>query len=66
MTADEVHAYYNNNWSEVCRELKLGKNTSRGWVKKGYISMSMQLRIEAATNGDLVAAVNKPGYNKED
>jgi len=59
MTPEDVHKYYDENWSEVCRELKLGKNTSRGWVKKGYIPMFMQFRIEEMTKGALVADVSK-------
>jgi len=62
MTLDEIYNAYGRNWSNVCRELKLGKNTTSSWVKKGYIPMHTQLRIEKATNGKLLADVT---LNKE-
>lgn len=62
MTVDDVYEYFGKNWSEACRELKLGKNTSRAWVLKGYIPIYTQLRIEKLTDGKLLADVAR---NKE-
>ena len=65
MTINEVFKFFGENWSEVCRELKLGKNTSRYWLKIGYIPMPMQLRIQDLTDDKLIADVNKISNNKE-
>jgi len=51
MTAQELFIAYGNNWSEMMRELKLGVNTYKHWMKIGYIPMPMQKRIEAMTGG---------------
>lgn len=67
MTLDELHKFYGRNWSRVARELGLGKNTARAWIKKGYIPMHTQLRIEKLTEGKLLAEVTKKKdlYNVE-
>jgi len=52
MTIDEIHEFYHFNWTELTRELNLGKNTYQGWVRKGYIPMSTQIRIEKITSGN--------------
>jgi len=53
MTINDVYEFYNKNWSELTRELKFGKNTYQGWLRKGYIPIATQLRIEKDTNGEL-------------
>jgi hypothetical protein len=65
MTIQDVYKHFGSNWSEAARELKLGRNTSRYWLKVGYIPMPMQLRIENLTRGRLIADVNKINNNKE-
>lgn len=61
MTIDEIHEFYHFNWTELTRELNLGKNTYQGWVRKGYIPMSTQIRIEKITSGKLKSELTKKG-----
>jgi len=51
MTIDEIYTYYNRNWSQVARELKIGVTTYTKWLKKGYIPIETQVAIEKKTNG---------------
>jgi hypothetical protein len=64
MTVDEVHAYFDHNWANVCRELKLGVNTYQGWIKRGYIPMATQLKIEKQTQGKLQSELTKQQQGK--
>lgn len=59
MTIQEVYDYYWRNWSEATRCLGMGKNSYQYWKKIGYIPMPTQKKIEKATNGRLVADINK-------
>ena len=51
MTIDEIYIHYDKNWSQVARELKIGVNTYQGWIKKGYIPIETQTKIEKQTKG---------------
>jgi len=64
MTINEVYEYYNQNWCEVSRELKIGVNSYQHWIKIGYIPRPMQVRIELKTNGKLTA-VEKEVFNDQ-
>ncbi len=59
MKAKEVHAAYDCNWSKCMRELGLGNNTYKYWLKHGYIPMPTQLKIEKLTDGRLKADLNR-------
>lgn len=59
ITIENVHNYYNKNWTTASKALSLGVNTYQYWVKLGYIPFSTQLRIEAHTKGIFKASFNK-------
>lgn len=51
MKLHEIYNYYQNNWSEACRELRLGFSTIYKWQKKGYIPIRSQMILERRTRG---------------
>ncbi len=54
----DLYEYFDRNWAKMCRELGLGSNTYKNWIRLGYIPMSTQLRIEKNTNGKFRASVS--------
>jgi len=59
MNVDEVYIKFDRNWAKIARELNLGRNTAAYWRKIGYIPMPMQIKIQLATRGSLIADINK-------
>ena len=57
MTVTEIYEYYNNNWSEAARELKVGFTTIKGWRIRGYIPIRSQIILEKRTQGMLKARI---------
>ena len=51
MTIFELYEYYDYNWANVSRELKIGSTTLVNWRKRGYIPIRSQMVIEKKTNG---------------
>lgn len=58
MTLKEVHDYFYRNWSYAMRELGMSQNAYQYWIKKGYLPMDAQAKIEIATKGGLKASVH--------
>jgi hypothetical protein len=56
MLLQELYAHY-GNWARLSRELGFGSNTYQGWIKKGYIPYTTQLRIEKKTLGEFLANI---------
>ncbi len=59
MKIDEVHEFFEGNWTKAMRGLKLGVNTYQHWIKIGYIPMPAQIKIQKTTKGKLLADINK-------
>lgn len=57
MQISEVHDYYWRNWANAMRQLGLSRNAHHYWIRKGYIPIATQLKIEKITNSDLKADV---------
>lgn len=57
MTIQEVYDKFWRNWSLAMRELNMSANAYQWWLKVGYIPIQTQAKIEAITNGELVASV---------
>lgn len=64
MKIEEVYNWFDHNWALAMRETGLSKNTYQLWLKKGYIPMHTQLRIEEATNKKLLADVSQENQLK--
>lgn len=65
MTLEEVYDYYDNNWSKMTRELKLGTTTLRNWKTRGFIPIRSQMLIEKRTGGLFKASIEHAPTNPD-
>lgn len=63
MTLEEVYNHYGQCWALTCRELGVSRNTYQNWVKKGFIPIETQVRIEHTTKGLFKANLNHSRSN---
>lgn len=63
MTTDDVRAYFKSVY-RFHKQTGMMMCTFYVWRKKGYIPFRSQKRLEAFTNGDLVAF--RDGYTKKE
>lgn len=60
MTINDVYEFGGECWSDAMKLIDLGPNTYQNWLRKGYIPMATQLRIEKVTHKRLKADINLP------
>ncbi len=58
MSIDEAVAFFQSG-NQLCLALRIKRQNFTVWVRKGYIPMSQQLRIEKLTRGALKADPEK-------
>ncbi len=55
MTLDQLHTYYDYNWSNVAKELQVSPMTVYRWRKHGAIPPKWQMIIQQLTENKLAA-----------
>jgi hypothetical protein len=57
MTVDDVKKYFNNGY-EFARRTDMCRASYQNWIKRGYIPIATQVRLERITEGGLKADLN--------
>ena len=57
MTVDEVTNYYGNGYL-FHKKSGMAAGTYHNWVRKGFVPLDSQVRIERLTNGELKASLD--------
>lgn len=57
MKLSQVYTYFGGSWPKVASALGLTKPGVYRWEREGYIPYKAQLKIQEATNGDLIASI---------
>ena len=67
MTLNEIWEHYDRSYAQAARSISISHGTIRLWKLKGWVPFKQQKRIEALTDGKLVANPehDRPGKFKD-
>jgi len=54
MTTDDVYEFFGSGWKASCA-IGITKSAFSAWIKRGYIPLKQQIRIQKITKGKLIA-----------